>query len=104
MNTPPAILVVEDERIVAKDLPQTLKSLGDDAFAIASSAEEAIRLAAERCPDVALVDIRIKRDTDGVESAAILRRRFGVAVIYLTAHADAATLDRAKRAQPTVTS
>jgi PAS domain S-box-containing protein len=95
-----SVLIVEDERIVAKDLQQTLQGLGYDAFAIASSAEEAIARATERRPDVVLMDIRIKGDLDGIAAADILRARFGVPVIYLTAHADVATIERAKETEP----
>jgi len=95
-----SVLIVEDERIVAKDLQQTLAGMGYDAFAIASSADEAVALASEKCPDVVLMDIRIKGQRDGIEAATMLRERFGVPVVYLTAHADDATIDRAKRTQP----
>src|SRR5438552_8942313 len=95
-----SVLIVEDERIVAKDLQQTLAGMGYDPFAIASSAEEAIARAAERCPDVVLMDIRIKGKRDGIETASLLKERFDVPVIYLTAHADQATLERAKRTEP----
>ena len=97
---PPAVLIVEDERIVAMDLQQMLREFGYDAFAIASSADEALARAAERCPDLALMDIRIKGKLDGIETAALLKTRFGVPVVYLTAHADDGTLDRAKRTEP----
>lgn len=95
-----SILIVEDERIVAKDLQQTLAGMGYDAFAIASSAQEACERAAEKCPDVVLMDIRIKGQRDGIEAAAILRERFGVPIVYLTAHADDNNIDRAKRTEP----
>jgi PAS domain S-box-containing protein len=95
-----SVLVVEDERIVAVDLQRTLVSLGYDAYAIASSADEAIARASERCPDIVLMDIRIKGRRDGIETAAILKRRFGVPVLYLSAHADEGTLDRAKATEP----
>jgi PAS domain S-box-containing protein len=99
---PPAysVLVVEDERIVAKDLQQTLQGLGYDAFAIASSAEEAMARASERCPDVVLMDVRIKGPLDGIETAKMMRARFGVPIIYLTAHADIAIIERAKATDP----
>ncbi len=95
-----SVLIVEDERIVAKDLQQTLAGMGYDAFAIASSAEEAVARASERCPDVVLMDIRIKGRRDGVETAEIMRQRFRVPVVYLTAHADDGTIDRAKKTEP----
>jgi PAS domain S-box-containing protein len=95
-----AILIVEDEGIVARDLQETLHGLGYDAFAIASSADEAILRATERCPDLVLMDVRIKGQLDGIETAEILKRRFGVAVLFLTAHADDATLARATAIEP----
>jgi len=95
-----SILIVEDERIVARDLQETLRDLGYDAFAIATSADEAIVRASQRCPDVVLMDIRIKGQRDGIEAADILRREFGVPVVFLTAHADDATIERAKRVEP----
>jgi two-component system cell cycle sensor histidine kinase/response regulator CckA len=95
-----SVLVVEDERIVARDLEQTLAELGYHAAGIASSAEEAIAHASKRCPDLVLMDIRIRGKRDGVETADLLRRQFDVPIVYLTAHADDATLERAKRSEP----
>jgi PAS domain S-box-containing protein len=99
-RTRPAILIVEDEVIVARDLQQTLIDLGYDAFAVASSASEAIARATERCPDLALMDIRIRGVPDGIETARVLGERFGVAIVFLTAHADDSTLERAKVTNP----
>lgn len=95
-----SVLIVEDERIVAMDLKQTLADLGCSTSGVASSAEEAIARVSERCPDLVLMDIRIRGERDGVETADILRRRFDVPVVFLTAHADDATLERAKRSEP----
>ncbi|HEY6562337.1 MAG TPA: response regulator [Polyangiaceae bacterium] len=95
-----SVLIVEDERIVANDLQQTLAELGYDAFGIASSADEAVARASERCPDIVLMDIRLKGARDGIEAAALLRERFGTPVVYLTAHADEATVERAKKTEP----
>jgi PAS domain S-box-containing protein len=95
-----AILIVEDEGIVARDLQETLQGLGYDAYAVASSADEAILCATERCPDLVLMDVRIKGKLDGIETAEILKRRFGVAVLFLTAHADDTTLARANASEP----
>ena len=94
------ILVVEDERVVARDIQRTLTDLGYDVPETAATAEQAIHLASEHCPDLVLMDIRIKGDRDGIETAGILRKRFGVPVIYLTAYADAPTVERAKATEP----
>ena len=87
-----AVLVVEDQSIVAGDLQQTLADLGYDAFAIAASAEEALARSAEKRPDIALVDIRIRGRLDGIKTAQHLQERFGVPIVYLTAHADGAAV------------
>src|SRR5437879_11987712 len=94
-----SVLIVEDERIVAKDLQQTLAGMGYDPFAIASSAEEAVARASERCPDVVLMDIRIKGRRDGVETAEILRQRFRVPAVYLTGLAADGAVARAQETE-----
>jgi PAS domain S-box-containing protein len=95
-----SILIVEDERIVAMDLQQTLIELGYETCEIASSASEAVQQCALRHPDLALMDIRIKGPQDGVQTAALLRDKFQISVIYLTAHADSGMIERAKQTNP----
>ncbi len=95
-----AILIVEDERIVAMDIQQTLNDLGYDAFSVASSADEAMACAAARRPELVLMDIRINGPRDGIEAAEALKRSFDVPIVFLTAHADESTLQRAKSTAP----
>jgi PAS domain S-box-containing protein len=94
------ILIVEDERITGEDLRDVLTDLGYSVIDVVSSGPEAILLAENETPDLVVMDIRIKGDMDGTEVARILRSRFNIPVIYLTAHADAETLQRARLAQP----
>src|ERR1700687_923200 len=94
------ILIVEDERITAEDLRDILTDLGYTVTASVSNGADAIARAQETLPDLALMDIRIKGEMDGTETARILRERFNIPVVYLTAHADTATLSRAKLAEP----
>ena len=94
------ILIVEDERITAEDLRDILTDLGYTVTASVSNGTDAITQAEETKPDLALMDIRIRGEMDGTETARILRERFNVPVIYLTAHADTATVSRAKFAEP----
>jgi diguanylate cyclase (GGDEF)-like protein len=91
------VLVVEDQRIVAMDLQHQLRALGYSAPATAASGSEALRLAEELRPDLVLMDVRIKGPMDGVMTAARLREQLDVPVIFVTAHADDATLARAKQ-------
>ncbi len=100
MRDASVILVVEDEAIVAREIQRSLVDLGYQAPPPAASCEEAVARASDRCPDLVLMDIRIQGQRDGIETAGILRRRFGVPVVFLTAYSDDLTLERAKRAQP----
>ena len=94
------ILVVEDESIIALDLQSLLIDLGYEVTAIASSGEEGVRWAEETRPDLTLMDVRLRGAMDGVEAAGQIRARFDIPVIYLTAYADEATLQRAKITEP----
>lgn len=94
------ILIVEDERIVAGDIRQSLLRLGYAVPAIVSSGEEAIIKAEEIHPDLVMMDIVLKGKMDGIEAAAAIQSRFNIPVVYLTAHTDSNTLDRAKRTEP----
>ena len=95
-----AVLIVEDESVVAHDLQQILADVGYDPFAIAATADEALARATKRRPDIVLLDIRIKGRLDGIQAAQLLQERFSVPIVYLTAHADDATLERAKQTRP----
>ena len=94
------ILIVEDEWITAEDLRDILTELGYTVVDVVATGEDAIARAEESRPDLALMDIRIKGSMDGTEAARVLRQRFNIPVIYLTAHADNETVKRAKAAEP----
>ena len=94
------ILIVEDERIVAKDIQSTLQNLGYEILAMVSSGEEAVSRAAEMRPDLVLMDIMLKGQMDGIQAAQVIQDRFSIPVIYLTAYADSSTLQRAKITTP----
>jgi PAS domain S-box-containing protein len=89
------VLVVEDEAIVAEEIRDRLERLRVEVVGVADTGEQAIQAAAETRPDLVLMDIRLKGALDGIQTAAILRERFDVPVVYLTAHSDPSTLDRA---------
>jgi DNA-binding NtrC family response regulator len=94
------ILIVEDEAIIAKDLSEQLARLGYEVLGITANGEEAVVLARERRPDAILMDIRLKGPMDGIQAAEQIGRDGKAAVIYLTAHSDSLTLQRAKLTGP----
>jgi two-component system response regulator AtoC len=94
------ILIVEDERVTAEDLRDILTDLGYSITALVSSAADAISQAEQNPPNIVLMDIHIQGDMDGTGAALILRERFNIPVIYLTAHVDGETVAQAKKAGP----
>lgn len=96
----PRILVVEDEYLVANEIETALTEAGFEVVGIAASADEAIRLAREEKPALAVVDIRLAGRHDGVDAAIEIARNLGVRSVFATAHADAAVQARAQSAAP----
>src|SRR5271163_1974228 len=97
---PLRVMLVEDEVIVAWDIAETLKRLGYLIVGMADTAEQALHLAETLAPDLILMDIRLNGRPDGIEAARLIRERTGRGVIYLTAHADLATMERAAATEP----
>ncbi len=96
----PTVLVVEDERIVGKDIEQRLKDLGYKTVGIVSTGQKALEKTEQLKPAVVLMDIRLKGEMDGIEAAEIIKSRFQTPVIYITAYADQRTLERAMVTEP----
>ena len=94
------ILIVEDEAIVALHEEENLKNMGYTVVGKASSGEEAIRKAEETQPDLVLMDIVLKGEMDGIETAGQITTRFNIPVVYVTAYGDETTLQRAKLTEP----
>lgn len=99
MNSPARvinILIVEDELLIAKNLSQKLEKLGYQIADIVSCGADAIQRAGEIRPDLILMDIVIKGDIDGIETAARIHQELDIPIIYTTAYADDETLQRAE--------
>jgi len=94
------ILIAEDEQIVAKNIEKRLTADGYQVVASVSTGEDAIEKAKLYSPDIILMDIKLKGNLDGIETADILRRNFQLPVIFLTSYADEETFQRAKSTEP----
>jgi PAS domain S-box-containing protein len=94
------ILVVEDQRLIAADIESTLKKLGYVVVGNVSSGEDAISTADQVRPELVLMDVRLRGEMDGIQAAEIIRDRFNVPVVYLTAYADEETILRATKTTP----
>jgi len=94
------ILIVEDERIVAEDIESSLIARGYETTAIVSSGEAALKAVEAEKPDVILMDIVISGQWSGIETSAIIKKKYGIPVVFVTAYADESTLEKAKLTEP----
>jgi PAS domain S-box-containing protein len=94
------ILIVEDEGIIAADIQSRLERLGYKAAVIARSGEEALHFARSTPFDLVLMDIRLQGAIDGIATAQTIKAELETPVVYITAHADEETIDRAARTEP----
>ena len=97
---PVKILIVEDEALIASYIEEVLGESGFEVAGIAASGPEALSLAAEAAPALALVDIRLTGPIDGIELACMLRQKYGLPSIFLSGLVDGETARRAETAQP----
>src|SRR5512136_232256 len=94
------ILIVEDEGVIALEPRDRLTDMGYEIVGPVPSGQEAIDHARELLPDVVLMDIVLAGQMDGIEASEIIKNSLDIPVIFLTAHADERTLQRAKATQP----
>ncbi|MBN1522957.1 MAG: response regulator [Spirochaetales bacterium] len=94
------ILIVEDERIVAKDIKGSLRNFGYEVIDIVVTGEDAIKVAEEQLPDLVLMDIMLKGELTGIDAARHIRDHLWIPVVFLTAYADESTLQNAKLTEP----
>jgi len=94
------ILVVEDEAVTSMDLRRSLTDLGYNVCAIAPTGELAVKNAGDLHPDIILMDIMLAGKMNGIEAAEIIKAKYRIPIIYLTAYSDDNFLARAKITEP----
>ena len=95
-----SVLIVEDDDIIARVEEWRLKNLGYNVCGRAITGAEAMEFVVNKKPDVVLMDINIKGEMDGIETAKMIKKGFNIPVIYVTSHSDGVTLERAKETKP----
>jgi AmiR/NasT family two-component response regulator len=79
------ILVAEDETIIRLDLKETLERAGFEVCGEARDGEEAVQLAREEKPDLAVLDVKMPR-LDGIEAARRILAERPIPIVMLTAY------------------
>lgn len=100
MAEPRKILVVEDEMVIAANISLQLSELGYEVTGILPRGEEAIEHIKIERPDIVLLDIQLKGELDGIETANLILKDHNIPIIYLTANADDTHFNRAKETHP----
>ncbi|HDQ08286.1 MAG TPA: response regulator [Methanoculleus sp.] len=94
------VMIVEDDAIIGMDIEHRVRRLGYEVTGVADNAKEAITLAADTKPDIALMDIRLRGDIDGIDTARMLKEQFALPVIFITAYSDLKMRSRALDLNP----
>ncbi len=94
------ILIVEDDAIIYMEILSCLESFGYDVVASAQTGLEAVANTEKYRPEIILMDIKLKGEMDGIDTAEIIYSRFNIPIIFLTAFAEERQLERAKLTLP----
>ncbi len=94
------ILIVEDEFIIAEDTSETLQQLGYNVVGNVRNYDSAIEALTTQSVDIALIDINLGEEKDGIDVGTTIRETFDLPFIFLTSHADKTTVERAKHLKP----
>ncbi|PJZ26533.1 response regulator [Leptospira hartskeerlii] len=94
------VLLVEDEVIIAMVIRRELKKMGCTVVELATSGEDAIRIAKEDRPDLILMDITLAGEIDGITAASEIKEDADIPIVFVTGYQDKATRERAASIKP----
>ena len=94
------ILVVDDEAIITMQLEERLTIMGYTVAGMAASGEDAVDKARRIRPDLVLMDIVMPGKMNGIEAGTIITQELDIPVVFVTAYADDAIIEKAKTARP----
>ena len=94
------ILIVEDEAVISLSLCEVLGRVGLDVVGVAANVTDALCIAENTRPDLAIFDIHLQGQRDGIEGARLLRQRFNMPVVFMTANDDQDIRARASEVGP----
>jgi two-component system, sensor histidine kinase and response regulator len=94
------IIIVEDDKIIAKDIKSTIEANGYNVVGMASSGEEAILKVGDKRPDIVIMDVKLKGELDGIDAALQIKALYDTPVVFLTSYVDNKTIARAKITGP----
>ena len=96
----PKVLVVEDDKVILSIEKWRLSKLGFEVCGSAATGAEAMECVAKMQPDIILMDITLKGEMDGIETAGQIKKNFNIPVIFVSSHTDEEILSRANAVNP----
>jgi DNA-binding response OmpR family regulator len=94
------VLIVEDDALIALSMREILTLVGFEVAGVAATVSDALILAENTRPDLAIFDVRLAGRRDGIEGAMLLRGIMEIPVLFLTAQGDEGTRARAAALNP----
>lgn len=94
------ILIVEDEVIIAMDLKNILSTIGYNVVNIVSSCKETLNTLRNTNTDLILLDIHIKGELNGIDTAMLIKKKFEIPIIYITASLGLKSIEQIKLTEP----
>ena len=100
MNKEVKILIVEDDPIIAEDLAAYMEDFGYSPLEPADHADAALKLLKSEQPDLALLDVHLNSEINGIQLASIIKGQRNIPIIFLTAFNDTDTIEKIKATHP----
>lgn len=94
------VLIVEDEPITAMEMKSTLRKIGYEVVSVVDRGSRAIKIVEDESPEIVLMDVNLKGEKDGIETAKQIRKITEIPIVYVTAYSNEDTLERASHTNP----
>jgi PAS domain S-box-containing protein len=94
------ILIVENDKAIAEDLQQRLEHHGYEVAGICASGNAVMQSIKALAPDLIVMNIRLQRGTDGIQTGELVRLKHELPIIYMTESAGQTTLRLARGTGP----
>ncbi|TVR30201.1 MAG: response regulator [Balneolaceae bacterium] len=91
------ILIVEDDYLQSYVLELHLKSLNYNVIGVAVSGEEAIAITERQKPTLVIMDISLKGEMDGIDTAKIILKSYDISILYISGHLEVYSRSRAEQ-------
>ncbi len=94
------ILIVEDENIIALDIKKNIEMLGYEVLEVFDNGIKVLKYLETNVPDLVLMDVFIKGELDGIETAEKILKHYDIPVVFITSASNEENIERAKQVSP----